>query len=47
MSDKYKLPFPTRKVPVFFTDNGMPYARSMTSHKNIKVRAKVLMNGWD
>ena len=41
MSDKYKLPFPTRKVPVFFTDNGMPYARSMTSHKSIKVRAEV------
>ena len=41
MSDENKYPFPTRKVPVFVTDNGTPFAYSMTSHKNIKVNAEV------
>jgi len=41
MSDEDKAPFPTRRVPVFVTDNGTPYAYSMISHKNIKIRAEV------
>ncbi|MBB7834664.1 hypothetical protein HEL71_004265 [Escherichia coli] len=32
---------PTRKVDVHLTDNGTPFAYSMTSHKNVKVRAEV------
>jgi len=32
---------PTRKVEVYTTDNGTPFAYSMTSHKNIKVNAEV------
>ncbi|MDV0597996.1 MULTISPECIES: hypothetical protein [unclassified Enterobacter] len=32
---------PTRKTDVHVTDNGTPYAYSMTSHRNIKTRAEV------
>ncbi|MGV3347117.1 hypothetical protein ACGVWS_15830, partial [Enterobacteriaceae bacterium LUAb1] len=32
---------PTRKAEVKLTDNGTPFAYSMTSHKNIKVNAEV------
>ncbi|TPD94078.1 hypothetical protein FJP68_10885 [Pantoea vagans] len=32
---------PTRKAKVHLTDNGTPYAYSMTSHKNIRTRAEV------
>lgn len=32
---------PTRKVNVHLTDNGTPFAYSITSHKNIKVNAEV------
>lgn len=32
---------PTRKTDVHVTDNGTPYAYSMTSHKNVKTRAEV------
>ena len=32
---------PTRKVEVHTTDNGTPFSYSMTSHKNIKVKAEV------
>ncbi|KMK12272.1 hypothetical protein ABW09_24535 [Pluralibacter gergoviae] len=32
---------PTRKTDVYITDNGTPYAYSMTSHKNVKTRAEV------
>ncbi|MBV8041524.1 hypothetical protein [Pluralibacter sp.] len=32
---------PTRKVEVYSTDNGLPFAYSTTSHKNIKINAEV------
>lgn len=32
---------PTRKVDIQMTDNGTPYAYSITSHKNVKVNAEV------
>ncbi|WP_313488378.1 hypothetical protein [Pseudescherichia sp.] len=41
MSNEYKPTFTTRKVPVFLTDNGTPYAYSATSYKNFKVYAEV------
>ncbi len=33
--------YPTRKAQVYTTDNGTPYAYSMTSHTNVKVNAEV------
>ncbi|MGV3347136.1 hypothetical protein ACGVWS_15960, partial [Enterobacteriaceae bacterium LUAb1] len=36
-----KILSPTRKAEVKLTDNGTPFAYSMTSHKNIKVNAEV------
>ena len=32
---------PTRKVDILLTDNGSPFAYSITSHKNIQVRAEI------
>ena len=32
---------PTRKAKVNLTDNGTPYAYSMTQHKNIRTRAEI------
>jgi len=36
-----RLLSPTRKVEVKLTDNGAPFACSMTSHKNININAEV------
>lgn len=33
--------YPTRKVDTHLTDNGTPFAHSITSHKNVKVNAEV------
>ncbi|MFP1724333.1 hypothetical protein [Lonsdalea quercina] len=41
MNDKDNITSPTRKVAVLTTDNGAPFAYSMTSHKNIKINAEV------
>lgn len=38
---KDKTPLLTRKVPVYVTDNGTPFAYSMMSHKNFKINAEV------